>query len=48
MARFEFAADDPGSCEDRGSTSVRIMRYALLWFLGVPIPVLIVVYLLFH
>jgi len=27
---------------------MRIMRYALLWLLGVPIPVLIVVYLLFH
>jgi hypothetical protein len=24
------------------------MRYALLWLLGVPIPVLIVVYLMFH
>jgi hypothetical protein len=24
------------------------MRYALLWLLGIPIPVLIVVYLLFH
>jgi len=24
------------------------MRYLLLWVLGVPIPVLIVVYLLFH
>jgi hypothetical protein len=25
-----------------------IMRYALLWLLGVPIPILIVIYLLFH
>jgi len=24
------------------------MRYALLWLLGVPIPVLIVLYLMFH
>jgi hypothetical protein len=24
------------------------MRYALLWLLGVPIPLLIVVWLLFH
>jgi hypothetical protein len=24
------------------------MRYALLWLLGIPIPVLIVLYLLFH
>jgi len=24
------------------------MRYALLWLLGVPIPVLIVLYLIFH
>jgi len=24
------------------------MRYALLWLLGVPIPVLIVIWLLFH
>jgi hypothetical protein len=24
------------------------MRYALLWLLGVPIPVLILIYLLFH
>ena len=26
----------------------RPMRYALLWLLGVPIPVLIVLYLIFH
>jgi hypothetical protein len=32
----------PASCEGD------IMRYALLWLLGVPIPLLIVVYLLFH
>jgi hypothetical protein len=25
-----------------------VMRYALLWLLGVPIPVLIILYLLFH
>jgi hypothetical protein len=25
-----------------------MMKYGLLWFLGVPIPVLIVLYLLFH
>jgi hypothetical protein len=24
------------------------MRYALLWLIGIPIPVLIVLYLLFH
>jgi hypothetical protein len=24
------------------------MRYALLWLIGVPIPVLVVLYLLFH
>jgi len=24
------------------------MRYVLLWLLGVPIPILIVIYLLFH
>jgi hypothetical protein len=24
------------------------MRYALLWLLGIPVPVLIVLYLLFH
>jgi len=24
------------------------MRYALLWLLGVPIPVLILIYFLFH
>jgi len=24
------------------------MRYALLWLLGVPLPVLLVIYLLFH
>jgi len=24
------------------------MRYALLWLVGVPIPVLVVLYLLFH
>jgi len=24
------------------------MRYALLWLLGVPIPLLIVIWLLFH
>ena len=25
-----------------------IMRYGLLWLLGVPIPILIVIWLLFH
>jgi hypothetical protein len=25
-----------------------LMKYGLLWLLGVPIPVLIVLYLLFH
>jgi len=24
------------------------MRYLLLWVLGVPIPILVVIYLLFH
>jgi len=24
------------------------MRYGILWLLGVPIPVLIIIYLLFH
>ncbi len=24
------------------------MKYGLLWFLGIPIPVLIVLYLMFH
>jgi len=24
------------------------MRYGILWLLGVPIPVLIIVYLMFH
>jgi hypothetical protein len=24
------------------------MKYGLLWLLGVPIPVLIIIYLLFH
>jgi len=24
------------------------MRYALLWLIGVPIPVLLVLYLMFH
>jgi hypothetical protein len=27
---------------------VQTMKYALLWFLGVPIPVLIIGYLIFH
>jgi hypothetical protein len=26
----------------------QLMRYALLWLLGVPIPLLIVIWLLFH
>ncbi|TWB40452.1 hypothetical protein [Nitrospirillum pindoramense] len=27
---------------------VTAMRYALLWLLGVPLPVLIIIYLIFH
>jgi hypothetical protein len=30
------------------STLEACMKYGLLWLLGIPIPVLIVVYLLFH
>jgi hypothetical protein len=26
----------------------RTMRYALLWLLGVPLPILLVIFLLFH
>ena len=32
----------------RGQSREILMRYALLWLLGVPIPVLLVLYLLFH
>ena len=46
-----FSLDDvqsphPVSSEDANRTM--IMKYGLLWFLGVPIPVLIVIYLMFH
>jgi hypothetical protein len=32
----------------RPSFQEDIMRYAFLWLLGVPIPVLILLYLVFH
>jgi len=31
-----------------GTGEIDVMRYALLWLLGIPIPVLIVIWLLFH
>ncbi len=32
----------------RGYTRGGFMKYGLLWLLGVPVPVLIVIYLMFH
>jgi hypothetical protein len=32
----------------RGQSREVPMRYALLWLIGVPIPVLLVLYLMFH
>lgn len=31
-----------------GQKEIMTMRYMLLWLIGIPIPVLIVIYLMFH
>ena len=40
-------ADDSEIIDPR-TGKIDVMRYALLWLLGIPIPVLIVIWLLFH
>ncbi|MDZ5648097.1 hypothetical protein [Nitrospirillum sp. BR 11828] len=34
--------------QKRKNEEVAAMRYGLLWLLGVPLPVLIIIYLIFH
>ncbi len=43
-----FPVDDTEFSFEPSARRNDVMRYALLWLLGVPIPVLIVIYLLFH
>jgi hypothetical protein len=39
---------EAGSLLSKGRRGRKTMRYLLLWVLGIPIPLLVLIYFLFH